>query len=367
MYFLVGLFIIALGFALLQIVANPFVINLGDASKGSHRLNLAGGINSLGTTLGPVLLAYALYGKVTPGQDEAIGLDNVKAPYVVLSVLLIGLAILMAVVKLPKIAADDSIEKKIGALQYPQLVLGMIAIFVYVGTEVTIPSNLGALLGKAEIKGIDHTQVDKYISLYWGSLMIGRMTSTLRIFNVKGALYGVLSFVIPFAIFGIVLGFSVLRGAEVNDLLLYSVWIVLFVVIKFIGQEKPAKTLVLFSITAILLLLVGLFTNGNLALYSIMSGGLFLSVMWPCIFNLAIAGLGKYTNQGSALLIMMILGGAVIPPIQGALADMPSVGIHASYWVPVAGFIYLAWYGLTAKRILQKQGIDYDATIGSGH
>lgn len=366
-YFLVGLFIIALGFALLQIVANPFVINLGDASKGSHRLNLAGGINSLGTTLGPVLLAYALYGKITPGQDEVIGLDNVKAPYVVLSVLLIGLAVLMAVVKLPKIAADDSMEKKIGALQYPQLVLGMIAIFVYVGTEVTIPSNLGALLGKAEIKGIDHTQVDKYISLYWGSLMIGRMTSTLRIFNVKGALYGVLSFIIPFAIFGIVLGFSVLRGAEVNDLLLYSVWIVLFVIIKFIGQEKPAKTLVLFSITAILLLLVGLFTNGDLALYSIMSGGLFLSVMWPCIFNLAIAGLGKYTNQGSALLIMMILGGAVIPPIQGALADMPSVGIHASYWVPVAGFIYLAWYGFTAKRILQKQGIDYDATIGSGH
>lgn len=365
--FLSGLFIIGLGFALLQIVANPFVINLGDASKGSNRLNLAGGINSLGTTIGPVLLAYALYGKITPGQGQEISVGNLKTPYVGLSIVLLALAALIAIVKMPVIKNEEKIEKHVGVFQYPQLVLGMLAIFIYVGTEVTIQSNMGALLKLPDIKGIDHTQVDKFISLYWGSLMIGRISGSLRTFTLSNFAYTVLSLIVPFAVFGIILTFNVMRGADVSDLYVYSVWIVLFIIIKFLGQEKPSRTLLFFGIAAMLCMIIGLYTKGDVALFSFVSGGLFCSVMWPCIFNLAIAGLGKYTNQGSSLLIMMILGGAIIPPIQGYLSDIPSIGIHQSYWVPVAGFAYLAWYGYKARRILQKQGIDYDANTGAGH
>ena len=112
-------------------------------------------------------------------------------------------------------------------------------------------------------------------------------------------------------------------------------------------------------------MIIGIFTSGKVATYASLSGGLFCSIMWPCIFALSIAGLGKYTAQGSAFLIMMILGGAIIPPLQGKLADIPSIGIHRSYWIPAIGFAYLAWFGFSARRILQKQG--YDASIGAGH
>ncbi len=364
--FLSGLFIIGLGFALLQIVANPFVINLGDPANGSSRLNFAGGINSLGTTIGPVLLAYALYGIVSPGKEQTLGLENLKTPYVGLAIVLLGLALLIAMVKMPVIQNDEKIEKGNGVFRYPQLTLGMLAIFIYVGTEVTIGSNLGALLELKDIKGIDHTQVDKYISLYWGSLMIGRMTSSLNSFKISQTLKALLSVVVPFAVFAIILFFNSLRGADVSDLYIYMVWIVLFIAVKYAGQEKPSRTLLLFGIAAMAFMVAGIFTSGDVALFSFISGGLFCSVMWPCIFNLAIAGLGKYTNQGSSLLIMMILGGAIIPPLQGKLAD-GSLGIHASYWVPVVGFAYLAWYGFATRRILQKQGIDYDANPGAGN
>lgn len=364
--FLSGLFIIGLGFALLQIVANPFVINLGDPAKGSSRLNFAGGINSLGTTIGPVLLAYALYGKIVPGKEQTIGVENLKIPYVGLAVVLVALALLIAVVKMPFIKNDEKIEKGNGVFKYPQLTLGMLAIFVYVGTEVTIQSNLGALLELKDIKGIDHTLVDKYISLYWGSLMIGRMSGSLNSFSLSKTMNMLLSVVVPYAVFGIILFFNYLRGADVLDMYIYAVWIALFIVVKFLGQEKPSRTLLLFGAAAVIFMIAGILTTGDVALYSFISGGLFCSVMWPCIFNLAIAGLGKYTNQGSSLLIMMILGGAIIPPLQGSIADS-STGIHNSYWVPVLGFAYLAWYGFAARRILQKQGIDYDANTGSGH
>jgi FHS family L-fucose permease-like MFS transporter len=163
----------------------------------------------------------------------------------------------------------------------------------------------------------------------------------------------------------VVLFFNFIREGNVSDLYIYAVWIVLFIVANFLAQEKPARTLIIFGLSATIMMLVGLFTSGDVALYSFMSAGLFCSVMWPCIFNLAIAGLGKYTTQGSSLLIMMIVGGAIIPPLQGKLSDV--IGIQQSYWVAVACFLFLAWYGFQVRRILQKQGIDYDANATSSH
>lgn len=366
-FFLVGLFVIAFGFSLLQIVANPFVINLGDPSKGSFRLNLAGSINSLGTSLGPVIFGFALFGSPKSAAVTNIGIEAVQLPFIILSVVLIGVALFLAYSKLPSPKNEEVKESSMGALKYPQLVLGMLAIFIYVGVEVTIGSNMGALLEKPDIKGIDHTQIAKYISLYWGSLMIGRWTGALSVFNLSNTTKMILKILIPFVAFGVVLFFNQLREGAVDDLFIYAIWIIVFIIANFIADEKPARTLMIFGLAATIMMLIGLFTTGDIALYSFMSGGLFCSVMWPCIFNLGIAGLGKYTTQGSSLLVMMILGGAIIPPMQGKLADLPSIGIHQSYWIAVVCFLFLAWYGYRVKGLLQKQGIDYDQETGAGH
>jgi len=366
-FFLVGLFVIAFGFSLLQIVANPFVINLGDPAKGSFRLNLAGSINSLGTSLGPVIFGFALFGSAKSSAVQDLGIEAVKMPFIILSIVLLLVAVFLASSKLPSPKNDEVQESSLGALKFPQLTLGMLAIFIYVGVEVTIGSNMGALLENPTIKGIDHTQISKYISLYWGSLMIGRWSGAISVFNLSKQTKAILNVVVPFLAFGVVLFFNNLREGNINDLFIYSIWIVVFIIANFLAQNKPARTLMLFGLAATIMMIIGLFTTGDVALYSFMSGGLFCSVMWPCIFNLAIAGLGKYTTQGSSLLIMMILGGAIIPPLQGLLADHPSIGIHQSYWVAVVCFLFLAWYGFKVKNILQKQGIDYDTNDTTSH
>lgn len=366
-FFLVGLFVIAFGFSLLQIVANPFVINLGDPSKGSFRLNLAGSINSLGTSIGPVIFAYALYGTTAGNDAVKLGIDAVKVPFIILSGLLFFMAVFLKFSKLPSITSTDSHTSDMGALKYPQLTLGMLAIFIYVGVEVTIGSNLSALIG--DIKQIEKSKIANFaapfVSLYWGSLMIGRWTGAISAFKLSRTAKLVLQVVIPFVAFAVVLFFNHIRATEVSELYIYLAWIIVFIIANFMAQEKPARTLILFGIAAAIMMVVGLNTSGDVAIFSFMSGGLFCSVMWPCIFNLAIAGLGKYTNQGSSLLIMMIFGGAMIPLVQGAMAD--AMGTHQSYWVAVVCFLFLAWYGFFAKNTLAKQGINYDADSSAAH
>ena len=254
-----------------------------------------------------------------------------------------------------------------GAMKYPQLVLGMLAIFTYVGVEVTISSNLGALLEHKDFGGYSSAAIAPFISLYWGSLMIGRWTGSIKVFEPSTPVKNILLFVVPLVAFGVVLMVNSIAGNEINNLYGYVVCIFIQGAAFYISKDKPARTLMIFAMLGVACMLTGIFTTGQVAIYAFLSGGLFCSIMWPCIFVLAIAGLGKLTAQGSAFLIMMILGGAIIPPLQGKLADMPLIGIHNSYWVPVIGFAYLAWYGFGVRRMLQKQGIDYDAGTGTGH
>ena len=208
-----------------------------------------------------------------------------------------------------------------GALKFPQLRLGMIAIFVYVGVEVTIQSNMGALLALPNIKGLDHTKISHFISLYWGSLMIGRWTGSLAVFNFNKITKTVMQFITPLIAFTVIYGVNYLRGSNVNDFIFYIPYVLFASLLFIISGDNAARTLFILSISAGIMMIVGLVSTGNLALYSFLSGGLFCSVMWPCIFALAINGLGKYTNQASALLVMMIIGGAIIPPIQGLMVD----------------------------------------------
>ena len=254
-----------------------------------------------------------------------------------------------------------------GAMQYPQLVLGMLAIFTYVGVEVAIQSNMGELLKQPDFGAYTSSQVAPFISVYWGSLMIGRWTGSIKIFEPSGMFKNLLLFLVPVVAFGVVLGVNAVAKNDITPFYWYIVCIFIQVIAFYLTQDKPAKTLMVFSILGVAFMLLGIFTTGKVAIYAFLSGGLFCSIMWPCIFVLSIAGLGKYTSQGSAFLIMMILGGAIIPPIQGKLADIQTIGIHQSYWVPAICFAYLAWFAFAVRRILQKQGIDYDATIGAGH
>ncbi len=280
---------------------------------------------------------------------------------------LVGGLILIVGTLLVSLLSAKKNSKGWGAMQYPQLVLGMLAIFTYVGVEVTIQSNMGALLELKDFGAYTSSQVAPFISVYWGSLMIGRWTGSIKIFEPGGSVKTILIFLVPVIAFLVVLGVNSIAQNDVTPFYGYIVCIIIQGIAFYATQDKPAKTLMVFSLLGVAFMLTGIFTTGKVATYAFLSGGLFCSIMWPCIFALAIAGLGKYTAQGSAFLIMMILGGAIIPPLQGKLADIPSIGIHQSYWVPVAGFAYLAWFGFAARRILQKQGIDYDASIGARH
>jgi FHS family L-fucose permease-like MFS transporter len=206
--------------------------------------------------------------------------------------------------------------------------------------------------------------------------MIGRLTASISVFNISKSTKRILTIVVPFICFGLILLVNVLRGNEIGNLFVYAICIVFLIVAFFYANEKPVAMLATVSVMATIAMLIGLFTEGDTAMFAFISGGLFCSVMWPCIFSLAIAGLGKYTSQGSAFLIMMILGGAIIPPLQGAICDidkshpdgiMNTTYTHFSYIIPVICFAYLAWHALKSKQVLKSQGIDFDQQISGGH
>lgn len=279
---------------------------------------------------------------------------------------------LVAVISILFISNYNSLKENEGwgAMKYQQLVYGMLGIFVYVGVEVTIDNNFGALLktpGYLTESGLDESKISEYISLYWGSLMIGRWTGAIGVFNLYGSAKRIATIIVPFIAFGVVLLANWINGNDVGDLLPYAVCIVIAIAAFFYGQQKPVKTLLTVSILAAVFMLIGVFTYGLLSVYAFMAGGLFCSVMWPCIFSLSIGGLGKYTSQGAAFLIMMILGGAIIPPLQGTLSDVPAIGIHRSYLLAAASFAFLAWLALKMQSVLKAQGLDFDKQIEGGH
>ncbi|MEZ4854184.1 MFS transporter [Flavobacterium sp.] len=245
-----------------------------------------------------------------------------------------------------------------GAMQYPQLVLGMLAIFTYVGVEVAIGSNLGELLKLKDFGGLQSSEIAPYISMYWGSLMIGRWAGAISAFNLKSTKKTIALLVVPIVAFAVIIAVNTISGKDMKPLYYYIFCVFLQIGAFFLSKDKPARTLIIFGLFGIAAMLVGLFSTGNTAIYAFLSGGLACSIMWPSIFSLSLLGLGKYTSQGSAFLIMMILGGGIIPPIQGKLADI--IGIHQSYIVAVVCFAYLTLFAVLVKGILKKQGINVD-------
>lgn len=428
---LVSFFIIALGFSLQQTSAQPFAVALGSPETGAHRLNMAGGINSFGTLLGPLVVSFMLFGTVTEAKEAEIG--NIQTLYFFLAGLFIIAALVFTFAKLPKTTSDEQLEnspkalytllligaiflpvlfadwvkevsgisKSItiasslgiillllfgsmimasrnpsgwGAMAYPQLVLGMIAIFIYVGVEVTIDNNFGALLKKAKFGGYDEAHISHLVSLYWGSLMIGRWTGAVSVFNLSKTVKRIMVIVVPFVAFGVILLVNIIKGNPVEDFLMYPICIAIAVAAFLFSEEKPVKLLLTVSLLATAAMVIALTSSGMVANFAIIATGLCCSVMWPCIFALAVNGLGKYTSQGSAFLIMMILGGAIIPPTQGAVIDFDpstdssvSTYTQLSYIVPLLCFAYLAWHALKTKAVLRKQGLDVDEQVAASH
>lgn len=457
---LVGLFIVALGFSLQQTAANPFMISLGDEKTGSNRVSLGGGINSLGTTIGPLVVGLALFGstQVEPDMIKNLSMNKVIYLYLGVGALFLGVAALFGFSKkLPNPKKDEKTErspkslatlliitglliscfvpvfssytsdqakeianqelqlkeiqkmtanpqaiavleadihalkqpleqkrmmwltlglvvvvggiltslvlsskqkKGWGAMQYPQLVLGMLAIFVYVGVEVAIGSNLSELLSKEEFGKMSTAQAAPYIAMFWGSLMIGRWVSAIHAFELSAKVKMILTTVVPIVAFFVTLGLTALANHSVSQFFSYLICVGVLIAGFYFSKNQPAKTLLVFSVLGVISSLVGVYGTGIIAVYGLLSAGLFCSIMWPCIYSLSLAGTGNYQSQGSAFLIMMILGGAIIPPIQGKLSEI--IGIQESFWIGALCFVYLAIFAFLVKRILNKQGVQMD-------
>jgi MFS transporter, FHS family, L-fucose permease len=341
--FLGALFVLALGLTLLQIAANPYVALLGSADTASSRLNMAQGFNSFGTTIAPVLGGYLIF-EYFMTADSA-GADAVKVPYLGLALGFLLLALMIGAVRLPTFTTEE-IEPGAGALRYPHLVKGIFAIFFYVGAEVAIGSMLIFYLELPEIAGLTEAEGSKFLAFYWGGAMTGRFLGTFAMGRQA-------SVAVKVAVMLLIVGaayvlITLISGIGWMDSLPFVGFALANLLFFMMGRGMPGKTLGVFALGAILLLAGAIGSSGTPAMWMVVGIGLFNSIMWSNIFTLAIDGLGKYTAQGSSLLVMAILGGALITPLQGLVSEQ--VGVQLSFLVPIGCYAYICYYGFWGSR-----------------
>ncbi len=346
-FFLVALFIVGLGFAMLQIAANPYVTILGPERTASSRLNLSQAFNSFGTTIGPIIGGWLIFTFFT--SKNAHGADSVKYPYLCFAGVFVAIALFFKFAHLPSFTNTEQIGRGLGALKYPHTALGMLAIFMYVGGEVAVGSAIINFLGTPKLGGLAHEQASRYLAFYWGGLMIGRFMGAFALSEMRSWLKHTLVTLVPVVAF-----FAIMAASNVSNALRYGVPLAALLVAFFLGESSPQRMLALFSVVIIGLLSAGMLSAGEVAKWAILGVGLFCSVMWSNIFSLAIEGLGALKSQASSLLVMAILGGAVLPPLQGAIADR--FGIQVSFVVPMIAFAYTAFYGLYGHRAGRARG-----------
>jgi len=293
--FLFALFVVGSGLALLQVAINPYVGALGTPETAASRLNLTGGFNSVATTIAPKIGAAFIF--IAAGASTAQLAHSVRMPYIILSICAFTMAIITALVQLPQVIEEGSVGANSdgSAWKFPHLRFGALAIFFYVGAEVAIGSVMINFLSQPSMGGLSHQAAARYVSLYWGGAMIGRF-----------------------------IGFAALR------------------------QIRAERALAFVSLIASLLVITAVATHGHIAMWAIVSCGLFNSVMWPCIFPLSVEGLGRFTSQGSGILITMVVGGAVIPEVQGFLAD--SFGYQRSFSIVLLCYLYILFFALRGHR-----------------
>jgi FHS family L-fucose permease-like MFS transporter len=301
--FLGALFVLAAGVTVLQVSANPYVAALGPEKTASSRLNLAQALNALGTTVGPYVGGILFFGTAGTLAASAASAESVKVPYLLLAAALLIIAIVFAFIKLPEIEGhkeeNNPVNETRSLTQAPHLTMGVFAIFCYVGGEVAIGSFLVNFFGEAHIAGLEEHAAAALISYYWGGAMVGRFIGSAALQKIA-----------------------------------------------------PSKALAFNACMVIALLLVTIFTQGNVALYAVLAIGLFNSIMFPTIFSVAIERLGSLTSKGSGWLCLAIVGGALVPLLQGYIADV--VNIQQSFFVPLVCYVFIAWYGLNVVRLAKK-------------
>lgn len=296
-FFLAALFVLASGITILQVSANPYVTVLGAPETASSRLTMTQAFNSLGTTIGPWIGGILILSAATGGvEDAAAGASSVQMPYLGLAAALVFMAAIFSVLKLPHVDVEDDSgdvgeDDGMSAWSYSHLVLGAVAIFVYVGAEVSIGSFLINFLAEESIAGLEEHDAAKYVSFYWGGAMVGRFIGAIAMQKIAA---------------GKALAFNAVMA---------SVLVVLTVV-----------------------------SSGAVAMWSILFVGLFNSIMFPTIFSLGVTGLGRHTSQGSGILCLAIVGGALIPLLQGLLAD--TYGVQNAFALAIVCYLYIAYYGL---------------------
>jgi FHS family L-fucose permease-like MFS transporter len=297
--FLMALFILASGITILQVSANPYVSILGNPETASSRLTMTQAFNSLGTTVAPFFGAYLILDQVAESMSVTQQAESVQLPYVLLAGLLLILAAIFSYIKLPVIEhIEESVtEKPIAgsAWEYRHLVLGAIGIFVYVGAEVSIGSFLVSFFNDPNIAGLEESQAAKYIAYYWGGAMVGRF-----------------------------IGAAVMQKLAAGKVLAFNAFM------------------------AVVFIIITILASGQVAMLAILLVGLCNSIMFPTIFSLAINGLGQHTSQGSGILCLAIVGGAILPLIQGVLAD--SIGLQNSFFLPIICYVFIAYYGLSGSK-----------------
>ncbi|NMM48369.1 sugar MFS transporter [Marinigracilibium pacificum] len=345
--FLSALFILGLGFTLLQIVANPYVSILGSPESASARLNMSQAFNSLGTTISPIVGGFLIFEYFFNDGDNS---NSTKIPYLIFGSIFILMAIIFKFLKLPDFKNDEEISDSIGALKFPNLNYGTLAIFVYVGAEVSIGSFLINFTGLDHIAGLEESLAKNYLAYYWGGAMIGRFLGALSLSNLpmlKKNFYMVISAILSFVVIYFI---SDLPFTAITPFLIILVLNYLFFLL---GKSLASRTLWLFGIVNCLLVLVSILSSGEVAMWALIGAGLFNSIMWSNIFTLGIRGLGKYTSQGSSLLVMAILGAAVLPLIQGVIADYYT--LQQSFIIPFICYLYIIFYGFYCSRLFSNK------------
>ena len=367
--FLAALFIVGLGFAMLQIAANPYVTILGPEKTASSRLNLAQGFNSIGTTIGPLIGGYLIFQYFA--KTGAHGAESVRMPYLAFCIIFLVLAAIFFFIHLPHIG-EGHVQAGAGALKHPHVVLGVIAIFMYVGGEVSVGSAIINFLGQPGVAGLPELEASKYVSIYWGGLMIGRFMGAVELSEMKAAKKQILLIVIPLLAYLLLWvaksapldamqngGGSIMSqwqerfAANAEAFEIYLPFIGLCWLLFQFGKAQAGRTLLIFSLTVVALLLTAILVGGKVAMWCVVAIGLFTSIGWSNTFSLALEGTGVYKSQVSSLLVMAILGGAVLPPLQGKIADVTH-NLQLSFIVPFIAYAYVAFYGAVGHRIGRK-------------
>ncbi len=355
--FLSALFVLGLGFTLLQIVANPYVSILGKPETASSRLNMSQAFNSLGTTIAPIFGGYLIYEFFfTEGTEGA----STQIPYAVFGTIFVLLAVMFKFVRLPRFNSETEVVKGIGALSFPNLSLGTIAIFTYVGAEVTIGSFLINFIGLESIMGLDEVVGKNFLAFYWGGTMIGRFSGALSLSSLEKHKKYALMVLLTVLSFSLIF---VISGIDFETVLPYIGIVLLNFLAFLLGKGRPSRTLALFAAASALLVLIAILGSGSFAMWALIGVGIFNSIMWSNIFTIAIKNLGKYTSQGSSLLVMAILGAALVPLIQGIIAD--TIGLQLSFFVPLGCYLYIIFYGFYSPRLIAETPVE-ESTVGRG-